>query len=75
MSGQRDLDALSLTKINDALASLERLAEVSAPWPLDFRRVVEIKKLMEQLRFGELDRLIAVTRGAAADLAPAVALA
>lgn len=71
LSGQKDLGALDLTRINDALASLEKLAETALPWPIDFRRVVEIKKLMEQLRFGELDRLIAATRGAAADLAPA----
>jgi transcriptional regulator with XRE-family HTH domain len=75
LSGQRDLDALSLTKINDALASLEKLAEAALPWPIDFRRVVEIKKLVGQLKYGELDRLIEATRGAAAELAPAEAQA
>jgi transcriptional regulator with XRE-family HTH domain len=71
LSGQRDLDAVSLTKIYDALAALERLAEVSSPWPIDFRQVVAVKRLMEQLKYGELDRLIAATRDAVADLVPA----
>jgi len=71
LSGQKSLDAVSLTKINDALASLEKLAEAALPWVLDFRRVVEIKKLMDQLKYGELDKLIAATREAAAELAPA----
>jgi hypothetical protein len=75
LSGQRDLGAVELTKINEALAGLEKLAEAALPWPIDFRRVVEIKRLMEQLKYGELDRLIAVTRGAAAELAPAEAQA
>lgn len=75
LSGQRDLDAASLEKINDALANLERLAEAALPWPIDFRRVVEVKRLMEQLKYGELDRLIAATRDAAAELAPAEAQA
>jgi len=75
LSGQKDLDAVSLTKINDALASLEKLAEAALPWPIDFRRVVEVKRLMEQLRFGELDELIAVTHSATGKLAPAEALA
>jgi hypothetical protein len=75
LSGQKDLGAVDLTRINDALASLERLAEAALPWPVDFRRVVEVKRLMEQLKYGELDRLIAATRGVAADLAPAVAQA
>jgi hypothetical protein len=73
LSGQKDLGAVDLTKINDALASLEKLAEAALPWPIDFRRVVEVKRLMEQLKYGELDKLIAVTRGAAAELAPAEA--
>ena len=75
LSGQKDLDALSLTRINDALASLEKIAEVATPWPIDFRRVVEVKRLMEQLRYGQLDELIAVTHSATAKLAPAEALA
>jgi len=75
LSGQKDLGAVELTKINDALASLEKLAETALPWPVDFRRVVEVKRLMEQLKYGELDRLIAATRGAAAELAPAEAQA
>jgi hypothetical protein len=75
LSGQKDLGAVDLTKINDALASLEKLAEAALPWPIDFRRVVEVKRLMEQMKYGELDRLIAATRGAAAELAPAEAQA
>jgi hypothetical protein len=75
LSGQKDLGAVDLIKINDALASLEKLAETALPWPIDFRRVVEIKMLMEQLKYGELDELIMVTHSATAKLAPAEALA
>jgi hypothetical protein len=61
---------LNRTLPNDALASLEKLAETALAWPIDFRRVVEIKRLMEQLKYGELDELIAVTHSAAAKLSP-----
>jgi hypothetical protein len=75
LSGQRDLDAQSLLKIDNILADLEKISEVAKPWPIDFKRVAEVKDLVTKLKNGELDRLIESTREAAADLAPAEAQA
>ena len=68
LSGQRDLGAVDLEKINDTLAGLEKLAEAFTPLPLDFRQVIAVKRLLEQLKYGELDEWIAATRGASAKL-------
>jgi hypothetical protein len=71
LTGQKDLDAVGLLKVHDTLACLEKLAEAALPWPIDFKKVAEVKDLMTKLKNGELDRLIAATREAAAELAPA----
>jgi transcriptional regulator with XRE-family HTH domain len=64
LSGTRELDATSLNCINQALLGLETLQAAAAPWVLDLRKVTEIKRLLTQLKQGELDHLIESTRQA-----------
>jgi hypothetical protein len=58
IGGVRPLDSESITKVNDAIKDLIRLQEIAAPWPIDFRRVVDIKHLLQQMRNGEFEALI-----------------
>src|SRR5690349_1491602 len=59
LAGTRDIDNVSLLRIDDTLRSLATLSKIAKPWPLDFRKVAEIKALLQRLHDGEFDTALA----------------
>src|SRR5258708_3462806 len=60
LAGTRDLSNVELEKINDTIKSLRRLVELAQPWPINFRRVGDIKSLLERMKYGEFDKVAEV---------------
>jgi transcriptional regulator with XRE-family HTH domain len=70
INGIKDMDNVRLLKLLDCVAVLEKLVESASPWPLDLRRVDEIKALIDQMQDGELDATIRAMKQEYARVAP-----
>jgi len=57
LAGSKRLDNTALTTIYDTLKALESLVEI-IPFPLDLRQTDRVRKLLEEIKTGELGSVV-----------------